>query len=68
MKQVLLNWLMNALRYTPEHGIIHFRLLKEDNHYLKLMIEDTGIGIESMGGRFFCFTLKQKKRPHASHD
>jgi two-component system, OmpR family, sensor histidine kinase BaeS len=46
MKQVLLNLLLNALRYTPEHGSIHFRLLKEDNHYLKLMIEDTGIGIE----------------------
>jgi two-component system, OmpR family, sensor histidine kinase BaeS len=48
MKQGLLNLLLNALRYTPEHGSIHFRLLKEDNHYLKLMIEDTGIGIETV--------------------
>ncbi|WP_071394726.1 sensor histidine kinase [Bacillus tuaregi] len=46
MKQVLLNLLMNALRYTPENGHISIRLLKEDNQTLKVIVEDTGVGIE----------------------
>lgn len=45
IKQVFLNLLMNALRYTPEHGSIYFRLLKTDIHFLTLVVEDTGIGI-----------------------
>ena len=46
IKQVFLNLLMNAIRYTPEHGRIYFRLLKDEDQYLKLIVEDTGMGIE----------------------
>ncbi|WP_042374520.1 sensor histidine kinase [Neobacillus jeddahensis] len=46
MKQVFLNLLTNAIRYTPNYGTIFFRLMEEDPHYLKVTVEDTGIGIE----------------------
>ncbi|WP_342041744.1 sensor histidine kinase [Bacillus sp. OTU2372] len=46
MKQVFLNLLTNAIRYTPNQGIIYIRLFKEEHHYLKIILEDTGIGIE----------------------
>lgn len=45
MKQVFLNLLTNAIRYTPNQGIIHIRLMKERD-YLKIIVEDTGTGIE----------------------
>ncbi len=45
MKQVFLNLLTNAIRYTPNQGIIYIRLFKEKD-YLKIIVEDTGIGIE----------------------
>lgn len=46
MKQVFLNLLTNAIRYTPEQGSITIRLLKEEENFLKIIVEDTGIGIE----------------------
>lgn len=46
IKQVFLNLLLNALRYTPEHGSVYFRLVKGENQLLHLIVEDTGIGIE----------------------
>ncbi|WP_313800058.1 ATP-binding protein [Cytobacillus sp.] len=46
IKQVFLNLLTNAIRYTPFQGTIYFRLIKENNDFLKIIVEDTGIGIE----------------------
>lgn len=45
MKQVFLNLLTNAIRYTPNRGIIYIRLFN-DKDYLNIFVEDTGIGIE----------------------
>ncbi|MED3624449.1 HAMP domain-containing sensor histidine kinase [Neobacillus thermocopriae] len=45
MKQVFLNLLTNAIRYTPNQGKIYIRLFKEKNA-LKIIVEDTGKGIE----------------------
>ncbi|NMD71739.1 HAMP domain-containing protein [Bacillus sp. DNRA2] len=46
MKQVFLNLLMNALRYTPELGRVYFRIKKmKDDDRLTIVVEDTGIGI-----------------------
>ncbi|MCD4838206.1 ATP-binding protein [Neobacillus sedimentimangrovi] len=45
MKQVFLNLLTNAIRYTPNQGKIYIRLFKEENA-LKIIVEDTGKGIE----------------------
>ncbi|WP_147535194.1 sensor histidine kinase [Bacillus marasmi] len=45
IKQVLLNLLMNALRYTPEDGHVYLRLLKVKTKCLTIIVEDTGAGI-----------------------
>lgn len=45
MKQVFINLLSNAIRYTPNQGIVHVHFIKEKD-YLKIIVEDTGIGIE----------------------
>ena len=45
MKQVFLNLLTNAIRYTPNQGIIYIQFFKEKDH-LKIIVKDTGIGIE----------------------
>ncbi|MFJ7469151.1 sensor histidine kinase [Peribacillus frigoritolerans] len=34
------------MRYTPNQGNIYIRLSKEDHSYLKIIVEDTGIGME----------------------
>jgi PAS domain S-box-containing protein len=43
-KQVLYNYLSNAVKFTPEGGWITVRVLPEDTHF-RLEVEDTGIGI-----------------------
>ena len=49
LKQVIVNLLGNAVKFTPEHGEIDFkaRVLNEDNEMITLQIEvdDNGIGI-----------------------
>lgn len=44
LKQVLVNLLGNAVRYTPEGGSVTVNMGKEDRHAL-ISIEDTGPGI-----------------------
>jgi signal transduction histidine kinase len=45
LKQVLFNILDNAIRYTPENGIISI-ITKKTNHEIEVKISDTGMGIE----------------------
>ena len=45
IKQVLVNLLTNAIRYTPSPGTIYLRLLNENDQYLTVIVQDTGIGI-----------------------
>jgi signal transduction histidine kinase len=44
-KQVLYNYLSNALKFTAEHGQVVIRLLTEDERFFLLEVQDTGIGI-----------------------
>jgi light-regulated signal transduction histidine kinase (bacteriophytochrome) len=44
-KQILLNYLSNALKFTPEHGRVEMRIRAEGTEELRLEVEDTGIGI-----------------------
>jgi signal transduction histidine kinase/DNA-binding response OmpR family regulator len=58
LAQVITNLLGNAVKFTPEHGVIKLNasLLKEENRVCTLQIEvqDTGIGIsEEQQGRLF---------------
>jgi signal transduction histidine kinase len=42
--QVLANLVRNALRYTPEGGIVSIRAQQVDGH-IRVVVEDTGIGV-----------------------
>jgi signal transduction histidine kinase len=44
-KQVLYNYLSNAVKFTPESGRVAVRITLEENSAFRLDVEDTGIGI-----------------------
>lgn len=46
LKQVLYNFLSNALKFTPEEGSIAVRVVPEGADKFCLEVEDTGIGIQ----------------------
>jgi two-component system, sensor histidine kinase and response regulator len=45
LKQVLYNYLSNAIKFTPEEGHITVRAMEEDSENFRLEVKDTGIGI-----------------------
>ena len=44
-KQVLYNYLSNAIKFTPEKGRVDIRISPEGEHGFRLEVEDTGIGV-----------------------
>jgi len=44
-KQVLYNFLSNAIKFTPENGKVAIRALPERKGMFRLSVEDTGIGV-----------------------
>ena len=44
-KQVLFNYLSNALKFTPPKGNITVRVIAEADRWFRLEVEDTGVGI-----------------------
>lgn len=46
-KQVLYNYLSNAIKFTPDNGRVTVRLLPEGESLFRLEVEDTGIGIKA---------------------
>jgi PAS domain S-box-containing protein len=47
LKQVLYNYLSNAIKFTPEHGRVCVRARPEGARQFRLEVEDNGIGIAS---------------------
>jgi signal transduction histidine kinase len=45
LRQVLYNYLSNALKFTPTCGRVVVRLLPEDTNMVRIEVEDSGIGI-----------------------
>ena len=45
LKQVLYNYLSNAIKFTPEGGHVIVRARSEDADHFRLEVKDTGIGI-----------------------
>jgi signal transduction histidine kinase/DNA-binding response OmpR family regulator len=46
LKQILYNYLSNALKFTPDKGNVAVRVRAEDADRFRLEVEDTGIGIK----------------------
>lgn len=46
LKQVLYNYLSNALKFTPEGGRVEMRVIPQGNGAFRIEVEDTGIGIK----------------------
>jgi PAS domain S-box-containing protein len=46
-KQVLYNYLSNAVKFTPEGGSVMLRIALEGDKTFRLEVEDTGIGIDA---------------------
>ena len=44
-KQVMYNYLSNAVKFTPESGKVEVRIRREDEHSFRVEVEDTGVGI-----------------------
>jgi PAS domain S-box-containing protein len=57
LKQVLYNYLSNALKFTAEEGQVTVRARAEEDGFFRLEVEDTGIGIgaEDLGRLFVEF-------------
>jgi CheY-like chemotaxis protein len=54
LKQVVYNYLSNALKFTPEEGRVTIRVAVEDDENYHVEVEDTGIGIRPQdAGRLF---------------
>jgi PAS domain S-box-containing protein len=45
-KQVLYNYLSNALKFTPDGGEVFVRVLEEGSTHFRIEVEDTGVGID----------------------
>lgn len=63
LKQVLLNLVDNAIKYTPQGGEVTLSLVKDEN-WVKIAVQDTGIGIaaENMPNLFDRFYRVDKAR------
>lgn len=46
LKQILYNYISNALKFTNENGSVIIRVIPEGTNYFRLEIEDNGIGIK----------------------
>ncbi|MEQ1685176.1 MAG: ATP-binding protein [Burkholderiaceae bacterium] len=45
LKQVLYNYLSNAIKFTPEGGLIFVRAMASGASHFRIEVEDTGVGI-----------------------
>jgi signal transduction histidine kinase/DNA-binding response OmpR family regulator len=45
LRQVMFNFLSNAIKFTPEQGRVELRLLPEGPQHFRVEVEDSGIGI-----------------------
>ena len=69
LRQMILNLLDNAIKYTPPGGSIHLHFQQHENQYL-ITVADTGIGIppEAHPYIFERFYRVDKARARAEHD
>jgi PAS domain S-box-containing protein len=64
-KQILYNFVSNALKFTPQGGTVSIRALPVDEDLFRIEVEDSGIGIRSEDMRYL-FNAFQQLDPTAS--
>jgi signal transduction histidine kinase len=47
LRQVLFNYLSNALKFTPEGGLVVVRVEREEPAWYRIAVEDNGVGIHA---------------------
>jgi len=47
LKQMLYNFLSNAIKFTPQKGRVTIRMFPEDEEHFRLEVEDSGAGISA---------------------
>ncbi|MBV8828453.1 MAG: GAF domain-containing sensor histidine kinase [Acidobacteriaceae bacterium] len=53
-KQVIYNYVSNAIKFTPEGGSVTVRVLPDSDEWVRVEVSDTGIGISEQNiGRLF---------------
>jgi CheY-like chemotaxis protein len=62
-KQIMLNLLSNAFKYTPSGGQVTVQAIKEENNF-KVTVSDSGIGIEVQELDKIFLEFYQAKGPH----
>jgi signal transduction histidine kinase/DNA-binding response OmpR family regulator len=45
LKQILYNYISNAIKFTPENGVVKVSVKPEDADYFRIEVTDTGVGI-----------------------
>jgi signal transduction histidine kinase len=59
VKQIVLNLLTNAVKFTPADGLVSIRASKAANGMLTLIVADTGIGIKPAALALLCEPFTQ---------
>ena len=59
MRQIVLNLLTNAIKFTPAEGMVSVRLDFPDNGDVALVVTDTGIGIEQAALKYIGEPFRQ---------
>jgi len=62
LRQILYNFLSNAIKFTPRHGAIAVRMLPEGDGF-RLEVSDTGVGIDSAELNDLFKEFRQVDRP-----
>lgn len=62
IQQVFVNLILNAIHFSPEGGVIHITVQKDDDNMLRCRVTDQGVGVEQSDLKHFFdpfFTTKQ---------